>query len=85
MNLRGKPPKSAKGGAKGARSKKNSTEIPRATPPSQGGSPRRGEKMNATLEDGATPVAAVVVSAMQDAARLKAGLLKVAEEIPAKV
>jgi hypothetical protein len=75
----------AKGGAKGARSKKNLTEIPRATPPSQGGSPRRGEKMNATLEDGATPVAAVIVSAMQDAARLKAGLLKVAEEIPAKV
>jgi hypothetical protein len=41
--------------------------------------------MNATLEDGATPVAAVVVSAMQDAARLKAGLLKVGGEIPAKV
>ena len=41
--------------------------------------------MNATLEDGATPVAAVIVSVMQDAARLKAGLLKVAEEIPAKV
>jgi hypothetical protein len=73
MNLRKKPKKSAKVGAKRQRTEETASGL--ETPPAKSTEIRKQQSpVDLTLEAKATPVNGVVVSAMQDAARLAVAL-----------